>query len=133
MHLTPFDLPQAREAIKTAGALQRGAEQAMREEAGKLASRERAYRLLLANKITRLHTEGVAWTTCETIAKGDPEVAQARYDRDVQRGVLDATQQAAFRHGADRRDLHTILTWSMRRELAENGGPDDRLDLGVAA
>lgn len=131
MAITPFDFSQARDEIRTAGALQRGGEEQLREESRKLAAAEQAYRLALATKITALHASGVAWTTCETLAKGDPEVARLRYQRDLQKGILESVQQQAFRLGADRRDLHSLVNWSMRRELAENGGPDSRL--GVAA
>jgi hypothetical protein len=132
VNITPFDLPQAREAIKTAGALQRGIEGQLREESRKLAAAEKAYRMALAKMITELHASSVAWTTCETIAKGDPKVSTMRYERDVQKGVLESVQQQAFRLAADRRDLHSIVNWSMRRELAENGGRDTREGLAVA-
>lgn len=106
MSLNPFDIMQAREASRYASAQQKGCETAMREASAKLASCERAYRLELAKTITKLHAEGVAWTACEQLAKG----------------VLEAVSQQAFRHGSDRRDLHVLLTWSMRRDLAEGYG-----------
>lgn len=133
MNLHPFDLSEAREAARMASSQQQASEQAVRDASKNLAEAERQYRMALAQKIVTLHAEGTAWTACQDVAKGDEKVARLRYDRDVKAGVLEAAQQAAWRHTADRKDLGRFIDWSQRRELAENGGPDDRLGLRPAA
>lgn len=66
------------------------------------------------------HADGKAWTVCGDLARGEPRVAALRRDRDVAEGVLEATKQAAFRRGADRRDLSRLVEWSQRRDLADD-------------
>lgn len=58
------------------------------------------------------------------IARGEKAVADLRFKRDVAKGILEAAQQQAFRYGADRRDLDTMLTWSMRRDLRTDTPPE---------
>ena len=121
--LSPLQIEDAREAAFRASELQREVEDGLRAESRKLAEAERVYRERLSVRITQLHagdgeTKGLAITTCETVAKGEPDVARLRYERDVQHGVVDAIRQQAFRRAADRRDVDTLLNWSMRRDLA---------------
>lgn len=123
----PWTFEEARHAANLASAQQKGAEQALREAAGKLADAERAYRMALAKAITRFRAEGSAATVCADLARGDQVVAQLRWQRDVQQGVLDAAQQAAWRHAADRKDVGRFIEWSRSRELSEHGQPDTRL------
>src|SRR4051812_20117741 len=121
--LTPFDLGEARDAARMASSLQAGAETAMRDAFTNLANAERAYRVALAKERLRLHADdGVAWTATDDIAKGNENVAQLRYERDVAKGVAEAASSALWRHTADRKDVTQFITWSMRREMAENGG-----------
>lgn len=118
--LTPFDITDARQAVKVAGRLQEKIERDLRDESRKLAECERVYREALAAEIVRLKAHGTAWTACSDIARGEPAIARLRMERDVQAGVLEAVGQAAFRRGADRRDLSALVTWSMRRDLRED-------------
>ena len=49
-----------------------------------LAEAERQYRIAFRQEVFRLHTlEGVAWTACSDLAKGDETVARLRFERDV--------------------------------------------------
>jgi len=118
--LTPFDLPDAREAVKVAGRIQAQVEDDLRSASRSLAEGERSYREALAETIVSLHADGTAWSVCGDIARGERRVARLRMERDVAEGVLDATRQNAFRRGADRRDLSQILSWSARRDLADD-------------
>lgn len=118
--LTPFDLSDAREAVKIAGRLQEEIERDLRDESRKLAECERVYREGLAGEMVRLKAESVAWTVCGDIARGDPRIARLRMERDIQAGILDAVRQAAYRRGADRRSLETIVQWSARRDLCDD-------------
>lgn len=124
--LQPFAIPDAREAAHKASENQRTVEDQLRQASRDLADAERFYRGKLTLRILHLHAvEQVAWTACETIAKGEKEVADLRFKRDVAKGVLEAAQQQAFRHAADRRDLSRFIEWSMRRELRIDSPPAD--------
>ena len=49
-----------------------------------LATAERDYKIALRKEILRLHVaDGVAWTACESLAKGEENVAKLRFKRDV--------------------------------------------------
>ncbi|MCM8710524.1 hypothetical protein M2651_05725 [Clostridium sp. SYSU_GA19001] len=51
-----------------------------------LAEAEMKYRIALRKEFLRLHLEdGVAWTACSELARGQEEVAQLRFRRDVKK------------------------------------------------
>lgn len=119
--MAPFDFAQARQASDKAAEGQEEAEKAMRKAAKDAAEKERSYRVALAQELVRLHDQdGVAWTVCADLARGDEKVSDLRAERDIAQGALEASKQAAWRRSADRRDTHEFIGWSMRRELAEN-------------
>lgn len=121
--LQPLEIADARGAAYRASELQRGVEDGIRNAARELADAERLYRKALTETIMRLHADGVAWTACETIAKGEDNVADLRHERDVKRGLMDAAQQQAYRYAADRRDLAAMIRWSMHRDLRTDTPP----------
>lgn len=123
----PWTITEAAQAANAASAQQKGAEAQLRDAAADLAAKERAYRVALAQTITRFRADGHAATVCADLARGERQVADLRYARDVAQGVLDAAQQAAWRLTADRRTVDGLTRWSMGRELAEHGQPDARL------
>jgi len=128
----PWTFDQAMSACRQASMAQRAAEDAMREASIDFAKAEEAYRLALAAEIVRQHGEfSVAWTATADLARGNPNVARLRRERDIAEGVREAMQQAAWRRAADRKDAQRFADWSQRRELAENGGPDSRLGLAA--
>jgi len=116
-----LDIVGAREAERAAAAAQLASEAALRDSARAVAAAEQSYRLELAKAITRIHAEGVAWSSTADLARGNERVAGLRYARDVAQGVHEAAQQAAFRHGADRRALGRLIEWSARIDLRSNG------------
>ncbi len=122
--VSPLEIPDAREAAHKASELQRGVEDRIREASRDLAEKERLYREKLSLRIVELKAkDGYAITMCGDIARGEPAVASLRYERDVAEGVLDAARQQAFRYGADRRDLDTLLNWSRARDLRTDTPP----------
>jgi chlorite dismutase len=124
----PWTFEQAMAACQQASQRQRAAEDAMREASVTFAEAEEAYRKALAVAIVTKHdTDGVAWTVAPDLARGDPLVARLRRERDIAEGVREASQQAAWRRAADRKDAQRFADWSQRREVAENGQPDERL------
>jgi hypothetical protein len=123
--LTPFEVVDARAAARAASEQQRLVEDAIRDRSRELAEAERAYRELLTKRIFHLHTnEGVAWTACETMARGETDVAELREARDIAKGLLGSVSQQGFRYGADRRDLHQLIVWSQRRDLRTDAPPE---------
>lgn len=120
MTIAPYDFGEAVAAARRAAEAQKAGEQAVRDASADLAERERDFRRALARKIVEVHAGGAAWTVAQDLARGDDGVADLRYARDVAQGVLEAAQQRAWRHTADRKDVLEFINWSRRRELAEN-------------
>lgn len=123
--LSPLQIEDAREAAHHASELQREVEDAIRNASRDRAEKERAYREALSARILELRAKEIAVTACGDIARGEKEIAKLRYERDVAEGVLEAAKQQAFRRGSDRRDLDTLLNWSMRRDLRTDTPPAD--------
>lgn len=123
--LHPLEIEDARLAAYRASELQRGVEDRMREASRDLAEAERAYRKRLSQRILELRADGHAITACGDIARGETEVANLRYERDVKAGMFEAVKQEAFRRGSDRRDIDTLLNWSMKRDLRVDTPPAD--------
>jgi hypothetical protein len=112
VHRHPFDFAEAMNATRRVSSAQAQAEQDRRDAAKNLAEMEQSYRIALAKRIVQAHADGVAWTVAQDIARGDEHVAHLRYERDVARGVLDAAEQRAWRHTADRKDMTEFVQWS---------------------
>ncbi|HEY4452356.1 MAG TPA: hypothetical protein VGN13_12275 [Solirubrobacteraceae bacterium] len=124
----PFDFTEAKAAARKASESQAATENAMLDQARKRAAAEQAYRVALAKRILKAHEEGIAWSVCSDIARGDQGVAALRYERDVADGVAEALSQAGWRHAADRKDLQRLIAWS------ERVAPDGQFDrIGRAA
>jgi hypothetical protein len=124
--ISPLEIEDARAAAHRASEVQREVENLIRDASKKLAEAERAYRRRLSERIVQLHAEeGYAITMCGDIARGEADVSQLRYLRDVADGVLEAAKQQAFRRGADRKDLHELIVWSERRDLRVDTAPAD--------
>lgn len=117
-----YTFSRAREVERENSAKQHAAELALIEACKNAAERERIYRRALASKILGLRAEGHAATVCSDLARGDDQVANLKYERDVSEGVKDAANHAVFRASADRRTAETLIEWSMRRDLAEGAG-----------
>lgn len=122
-----WSFDEARDNCRRASEQQRQAEQAVEKAYRQAAQAEEAYRVALAAEIVRQHDAGVAWSVAADVARGAPTVAGLRLQRDIAAGVREALGQAVWRATADRKDAQRFSDWSMRRELAEHGGPDQRL------
>lgn len=120
MTAAAWDFTEACAARRKASEDQEATENARLEASKALAAAEKAYRIALARKIIDCHQDdGIAWTVAPDIARGDPTVAQLRYERDVAAGVADALEQSSWRHAADRRDLGRLIAWSERQGIAD--------------
>ena len=113
-HQHPYSFGEARNTANVASNRMKASEAFTRQAYAKYADAERAYRVALAKKILELHAEGKAWTVTADIARGDKDVADLRYERDVAEGVKQAAQDATWRLTADRKDLGAFIQWSMR-------------------
>lgn len=118
-HAIPYDFDQARNTAHKFQSAQIAGEEALRDASEKLATAERLYRKALAVAIVELHADGVAWTVCQDLARGDQKVADLRYARDVAKGVFEAAQSATWRHTANRKDCLELIVWS--RTVAPEG------------
>ena len=59
-----------------------------------LAGAERDFRVSLRKEFLRLHIEdNVAWTACEGLAKGDKDVADLRFTRDIRKSDYQVTYE----------------------------------------
>lgn len=120
----PWTIGEARAACRNASIAQANVEDQLREAYKRFAAAEERYRTALAVEILRCHGDGIAWSTAPDIARGDPDVAKLRMERDIADGVKEATVQAAWRRNADRKDAQRFADWSQRRELSEFHGHD---------
>lgn len=119
----PLEIEDARAAAHAASELQRGVEDRIRDTSRDLATKERAYRQALSVRIVELRAEGMAVTACESVAKGETNISDLRYARDVAKGVHDSTRQEAYRRGADRADVAALIAWSRARDLRTDAEP----------
>lgn len=119
----PWSFAEALDRCQQSSRNQGAVEDAVKESYRGLAEAEELYRTELAKELVRLHDEdGVAWTVCDTMARGNPYVARLRKARDLAEGVKEATTAASWRRNADRKDAQRFSDWSQRRELAEFHG-----------
>jgi hypothetical protein len=125
----PYDFAEAKAAIERASIGQIQAEKAVRESFKNFAEARRAYQLALAEAIVRIKAEGAAATLALDLARGDKKVADLRYMKDVQEGVMEAAKSAIWRGTADRKDLARLVDWS--RRVAPDGQEVE--PLGAAA
>lgn len=118
----PWDFGEAERRLGQASVRQQAAEDALREAYKAWGEAQQRYALKLALAITELRADGIPVTVCLELAKGAPEVARLRMERDVAEGVREAAQQASWRRNADRKDCQSLARWSERREQAEAAG-----------
>lgn len=124
----PWTFGESLARCQEASRRQESAEDAMQTAAREAATCEERYRKALAERIVGCHAdEGVAWSVAADVARGHPDVARLRRERDIAIGVRDAMTQSSWRRSADRKDAQRFSDWSMRRELAEAGGSTEGL------
>lgn len=58
------------------------------------AKKEYLYRMALSKRLIELRAEGQAVTNLADIARGEPEIAKLRYERDISQGLYDSAQEA---------------------------------------
>ena len=84
-----------------------------------LATAERNYKIALRKEILRLRVEDeVAWTACESLAKGDENVAQLRFKRDVHKSDYET---ALEKINAIKMEMR-ILEGEIKQDWGSGGG-----------
>ena len=68
--------------------------EAYREQVKAAAASERDYRRALAVRMNGIHAAGVAWSATGDLARGQSDVADLRFKRDCDAGLLDACREA---------------------------------------
>lgn len=126
MNGQPWSFAEALKASRDAETEQRRVESEVSTAYRQWGRAQNLYAVALARRIFELKTQGIAVTACETLAKGDPRIAELREARDIAEGLKETSKVAAWRVNADRRDVNDLLSWSMRRDLAEYSGPTER-------
>lgn len=111
----PYDYESAKRAIARGSRDQSQAADWTAEAARDFAQAEKEYREALAIEMVNLHDrQGVAWSACPDLARGDGKVAELRRKRDVAEGVKEAAEQRAWQASANRRSLEQLVNWSMK-------------------
>lgn len=122
-----WDFHQAKEASRRGKVGQEEAENARKEAVEAAATAEETYRKAVSRRITVLIAEGKAATAARDIARGEPEIAHLAYLRDVSQGMKEISEQRAWRHTADRKDIQELIEWS--RVVAPLGQGPEPADL----
>ena len=115
----PWTFEEAVQRCQHASRAQQQAEDAVRKAVVEAAVAEEAYRLELAAAIVSKHADGIAWSVCADVARGEKRVAELRRRRDIAAGVRDALSQSVWRRSADRKDAQRFSDWSQRVQLAD--------------
>jgi hypothetical protein len=121
----PWSFAEAFQAHQGAEQEQRRVESEVTRAYKEHARAKKLAAVALARRIWELKADGIAVTACETLARGDPKVAELVEERDSKEGLKETAKVAAWRVNADRRDVNDLLSWSMRRDLAEYYGPSE--------
>lgn len=122
----PFDLPTARRFAAGLTRDRRWAQGRLRAAVEKKAETEREYRKALAVAIVQARAEHPA-TVAGDIARGRPDIAQLKAERDVADGMVDVWQEEVRLHDQRRATFHRDVEWSMK--VAPDGQYEPR-DVG---
>ncbi len=66
----------------------------MKKRSKDLAQKEYTYRMALSKRLTELRAEGQPVTHLADIARGEPNIAELRLNRDIAKGLYDSSQEA---------------------------------------
>lgn len=118
----PWEIEQARDVLAHASTQQHDHQEAIRDAVKRAARADQLYRVARARRTAELRDEGRAAVLCETLARGDENVAGLKYDADVAEGDREIAVQEGWRLHANRKDSQELADWSKRRQLAEYHG-----------
>lgn len=77
----------------------------------KLAEADMKYRIAYRKEVFRLHeVDGVAWTACSDLAKGDEEVAKLRFERDVRKSDYESCYERILQLKTELRILENEIS-----------------------
>jgi hypothetical protein len=115
----PWEITQARDALADASRQQHDHQDTVRDAVKAAARADQSYRVARARKTAELRDSNMAATLCDTLARGDQEIAQLAHDAAVAEGDREIAIQEGWRLHANRRDTEQLADWSKRRDLAE--------------
>ena len=118
----PMDYQTAVEVMRVESEHQKEAESQLAKHHRSLADAEKRYREAVAKRIIEKRAEKHAANLCKELARGDSDIAQLGYERDLAIGMVDAAQQSIWRHTANRRDLEHFIDWSKRASFLDMEG-----------
>lgn len=119
----PWDFDEAVAASENGGRAQNDATEDTKTAYREYAQADKLFRVALARKMFDLRKEGHAITACETLARGDEEIAGLKEDATIKEGLKEAAKQAAWKTHSDRKDTEALIQWARQRDLAEGFGP----------
>lgn len=124
----PWDIQQARDAFASATREQKAHQETVREAVKAAALADQRYRIARARVAGEMRDAGKPAVMCDTLARGDEEVAELARAAAVAEGDREIAVQEGWRLHANRKDTHQLATWSMRRDLAVDYGDDPEPD-----
>jgi hypothetical protein len=107
----PLQVDEARRATRIIAVRRRAAREALREAEEGLAEAERLYRK--ARAVAYVVNKGAPSAGMRD-AMVDDETADARYERDVARGLVNAQSELLKELDGERASLHRLIDWSMK-------------------
>ena len=113
MTVAPWDFNEARQAVYRASQYQLEAQAEIGEAMERQARAEAAYRVGLAQEMTRLRVEGFPATLIGDLARGNEAIATLKLERDLATGLVEAAKQNVWRVNNDRKDAQSLLRWSL--------------------
>lgn len=119
----PLDLDDGRKAASMLARQCRASVDNLDQAVQRHAESEHSYRKAFAKKIVELRADGVPATICLELAKGDQQVAQLKYDRDLAKGIIDVTRERLRQLDGERASLRQLLEWSQKFENRQFTGP----------
>ena len=124
----PWEIEQARDVLAHASTQQHDHQDVIRDAVKRAARADQLYRVARARKAGQLRDAGKPAVMCDTLARGDEEVAALKYDADVAEGDREVAVQEGWRLHANRKDSQELAEWSKRRDLAEFHGRNPEIE-----
>ena len=121
-----YDLEQARRAVMAQTREKREALAAYEQAVGAKATAQGEYHRIKALALL-VAKEDHGATVAESVAKGEPEVVEARENMLAAEGLERAAQERLRLCSEDRASIHRLIEWSAQRERFSGAGDGSEL------